>query len=318
MNEYETIDRELIEILRKSFTFNDIEIIGNDLFGKYSTHELEGISNTLSISPAAASKRLIAECRKRKKFETLIITLIQLEGNYLNDRIVKIFKLENLLYHIAQSGSFYDYKRGKFIDIKDDKTLLPNWGALRDGREYDLTVASIDIAGNSKLVEKHGSAIMEKSYNLLWKYIRKKLEPYDGRIWSWQGDGGLLAFPFSQDVNLSVASCLEIMLALPIYNLHPSNPIESNIVLRIALDHGPIKFATDTGRIVSQSINYAAHLEKHGTSPWGISVSDEVYEQLSGSMRKIFPKKRKFEERIAYSTVVSIEGMQSGTSSKKK
>lgn len=301
MKDYVTLDRELIELLRKSFTFKDLETIGQDILGKYSTHDLEGISHTVSISPANAAKRLVSECRKHKKLDFLIVTLVQLDGNYLNDRIVKVANLENLLYHIAQSGSFYDYKRRKFIDIGKDKKLLVNWGALRDGKEYTLTVASVDIAGNSKLVEKYGSSVMEKAYNMLWDYIRQKLAPYDGRIWSWQGDGGLLAFPESQDPNLSVASCIEMILALPIYNLRPDNPIESDIVLRIALDRGPIKFFQDTGRIVSQSINYAAHLEKHGTSPGGISISDEIYNKLTPRLKKTFPSKKKFEERTAYS-----------------
>ena len=137
---YETLEREITEILRKSFTYKDIDSLGRDLFGaKYDTRKLEGIGPTVSISSAKSAWRLVSECVQANKLETLISTLIQLDGNYFNERVVKIFNLENLLYHQAQAGVAYDFKRRKFIDVKKEKTLMPNWGALRDGKEYVLT-----------------------------------------------------------------------------------------------------------------------------------------------------------------------------------
>jgi class 3 adenylate cyclase len=58
----------------------------------------------------------------------------------------------------------------------------------------------------------------------------------------------------------------------------------------------------DTGRIVSDVINYAAHLEKKGTPPGALSVSDAVYARLPSRMQAPFTSKRQFEGRTAYST----------------
>ena len=304
IQEYETLSRELAEMIGKSFTFKDIEAIGQDIFGKYSTHKLEGLQSAISISTPNAAKRLVTECRAVHKTEMLLTTLLQLEGNYLNGKRVKLFNIENLLYHIAQSGAVYDYKRRKFMSVDKEKSLLLNWGSLRDGTTYNLTVASVDIAGNSKMVVKYGTKIMEKAYQKLWGFLRQKLAFYDGRIWSWQGDGGLFAFPHKQDINISVVCCMEILCALPVHNLLPDNPITQDIVLRIALDHGKIKFFADTGRIVSETINYAAHLEKNGTEAGGISASNTIYEQLTPRIKKKFTKKHTFEGRKAYSAIL--------------
>ena len=74
------------------------------------------------------------------------------------------------------------------------------------------------------------------------------------------------------------------------------------ICLRIALDFGPLKYADDTGRIVSDVINYAAHLEKSGTPPGALSVSDSIYSRLPKSLKDLFTEKQTFEGRSAYST----------------
>ena len=84
--------------------------------------------------------------------------------------------------------------------------------------------------------------------------------------------------------------------------MQPDKPIKEEICLRIALDFGPLKFFSDTGKIVSEVINYAAHLEKKGTKPSRLSISDEVHARLSPAMRKLFAEEMSFEGRTARST----------------
>ena len=67
----------------------------------------------------------------------------------------------------------------------------------------------------------------------------------DGRIWSWAGDGGIIAF-----------------------------------ALRIGVDAGLVKFCGETGRIVSHVINHASHLEKKSTRPGMVSIGRNVYDAL--------------------------------------
>lgn len=324
MEKYETLEREVVEMLSKSFTYKDLEQLGKDLFGrKYDIHQLEGISPTISISPKNAARRLVSECVDNNKLETLLVTLVQLDGNYLNDKIVKVRNLDNLLYHQTQYGIVYDYRRRKFIQVNTDLSLIPSWGVLRDDTNYTLTVASIDIVKNSALVKKNGSAVMEKVYKHLLEFIRTILATHDGRVWSWQGDGGLIAFPNKQKPDLSVACCMNILLALPVFNLHPDHPISDNIALRIGLDRGEVRFVNDTGRIVSETINYAAHLEKSATEPWGISISEDIYEELNTKMQKVFSNKVRFEGRYAYSAIpisrfVPKKGTSASASAAKK
>jgi len=48
---------------------------------------------------------------------------------------------------------------------------MVNWGILKDGKIYNITVMSLDIVGNSRLVKKYGTKIMEKVYFRLRSFV---------------------------------------------------------------------------------------------------------------------------------------------------
>ena len=296
-----TLVKDLTEMIGKSLTFLDIEVIGNYFFKNYNTHKLENIAQSVTISPLTAAKRLVNECENKNKIKEFFAFIIEIDGTRLNGRIVKLIGLENLLYRLSRTGVYFDFNKRKLINFNQDKNLLVNWGALKDGREYPIIIASIDICGNSELVRKHKPSIMEKEYYQLWEYLKNKNIPYDGRIWSWAGDGGILAFRNDNGPSDAVSCCLEILLSLPVFNSLPTKPIEDKIKFRIGMDMGEINFLNDTGRIVSDVINYASHLEKKGTNPNGISVSEDIFSELTLPMKNMFKHTKDLARTIAYS-----------------
>jgi class 3 adenylate cyclase len=296
--------KDLAEMLGKSLTFKDIDAIGAYLFKDqaYSTHKVAGASKGVSISPLNAARWLVEECERKNRLKELFAFAFELEGVPLNGRCVKLEGLESVLYRLSRTGVYYDFGRRRFVEFDRERKSLPGWGVLKSGREYPIAVASVDICQNSALVRKYRPAVMEKVYYALWEFLKRKLDLYDGRLWSWAGDGGLLAFRGEEGVPAGVSCCLEILYALPVFNLRPALPIREELGLRLGMDFGPVKFMEDTGRIVSEVINYAAHLEKKGTPPGALSVSDAVYARLPSRMRAPFKIKRQFEGRTAYST----------------
>ncbi len=299
----ETLIKDLVEIYGRSLTFKDVVAVGSYLFKDraYNLHTVAGLDEKRSISVVNAAKILVEQAEHKNKLKELFAFSIEMDGSPLNGRVVQLDGLENLLYRLTRTGSYYDFARRRFTDI-DDASRLPNWGALRDGREYPFAIASIDICDNSVLVKKYTSKVMEKVYYRLWSFLKPKLDHWEGRIWSWAGDGGLLAFRGEGGATAAVSCCLEILATLHVFNMQPFKPIKDDIHLRLGLDFGPMKFASDTGRIVSDVINYAAHLEKKGTKPGAISVSDTVHARLTPPMQQVFPYQRKFEGRMTMST----------------
>jgi class 3 adenylate cyclase len=299
----ESLLKDLVEMCGKCLSYKDIEAIGGYLFKDrgYDLHSVAGTDAKVSMSALNAAKVLVEDAEKRDRVRDLFAFMIELDGTTLNSKVVKLEGLENLLHRLSRTGQYYDFTKRKFVDTEDQFKLL-NWGALRDGREYPFSIASVDICQNSELVKKHTTKIMEKVYYRLWEFLRTKLDHWDGRIWSWAGDGGICAFRGEDSAADAVSCCLEILATLPVFNMQPEKVIKDEICLRIGLDFGPVKFFADTGRIVSDVINYAAHLEKKGTNPRNLSVSDAVHARLPPPMQQVFPKEQKFEGRVAHST----------------
>ncbi|MBN2403206.1 MAG: adenylate/guanylate cyclase domain-containing protein [Spirochaetes bacterium] len=296
-----TLTKELTELIAINFSFPDIEAIGKYLYKKYSTHELENVNESITISSMNAAKRLVLECEDRDRLNDLFTFIIELDNSLLNGKIVTVTGLENLLYKLSCGGVYYDFSKRKLKSYKNDNKYLENWGTLKEGREYSVTIASLDICGNTDLVIKYKSGIVEEVYFRLWEFIRRKLDQYNGRIWTWAGDGGILAFRNDKGIHTGISCCMEILFSLPVFNSSPLKQIPDEISLRIGMDSGMIKFYNDTGKIVSEVINYASKLEKNATSPNGLSVSDNIYKHLSSAMKRMFTDNTKFNGKTAHS-----------------
>lgn len=231
-----------------------------------------------------AAQTLVEACEEKKKVSDLVQLLIESDGSMLMGRRVAVKDLEIFLSNLARAGYVYDFDRRKLRESSRDLQELPNWGALREGREYEVTVGSVDIAGSSSLVRGAGQRTMEKVYYQFWAFLRDRLAHYDGRIWSWAGDGGVMAFSMKSEAVRAVQCALEIQATLPVFNARSGNPIASPISVRIGMDRGTVRYMNDTGRIISETLNFAAHLEKAATEPGAVSISDTLRAELPGSV----------------------------------
>ncbi|MFO7729524.1 MAG: adenylate/guanylate cyclase domain-containing protein [Spirochaetia bacterium] len=297
---------DITEMLTKHLKPNQIDAIGRMLFKRYNSHEKLGIDDHITIPRRRAAEALIDDCLDGKKEEDLIKCLIELDGSDLLGKPVTFDNIESFMKDMVSSGYLYDYKKRKIKILKTDPNELPNWGALREGKNYEVTVVSIDIVGNSVLVKKYGMKKIERMYAKFWNLLRRVLSVYDGRIWSWSGDGGLVAFAFKDHQTRAVLFALELQSVLSVFNVDPSLPIDEAISLRIGLDTGNMKFSQNTGQIVSETINYAAHLEKSFTSPGKVSISKELYNRISENLQSIFDCEGEFEGRTAFCTNTQV------------
>jgi len=294
---------ETTEILAPNFSPEEIESLGKIIFPKYNGHKAAGVKNHITMSSRKAANALVQFLNTSKKTFQLIKLIVEMDDSTLNGKSITIEGLETYLNKLAKSGIYYDFKKRKLHHSKKNALEMINWGTLKDGKTYDITVMSLDIVGNSKLVKKYGTKTMEKVYFRLRSFVEQKVLDYEGRIWNFAGDGGLIAFTSKNHVTRSVLCSLDIRATLSVFNIHPDIPIKDNITLRLGLDTGKIKFFSDTGHIVSDIINYAAHLEKSGTVPGEISISENIKKELPTKILKIFSDKNMFENMNSYSTV---------------
>ncbi len=301
-----TLRNTIIEMLSKELKSDQIDEIGRFLIKGHSSHTTLGLNNHVTVTPRKAAAALVDECTENHREEELVKFLIELDGEKLMGRKVELSDLETLMNGLARSGYIYDPKKRKIRRTKESAEEMPNWGALKNGKQYEVSIGSLDIVGSSELVKRHGQKKMERLYFEFWNLLRRTLSQYDGRIWSWQGDGGLVAFTLKRHQERAVLWALELQQLIKVFNINPRTSISEEIELRIGLDAGKVKYMDDTGRIISDTINYAAHLEKSFTEPGGITISKQLLDAVPQEMVEHFSEKGEFEGRTAL--VCSWEG----------
>lgn len=292
---------DLTEILSQALNQEQLDAFGQLVIKGFDAHRALKLDRHVTVPKRTAASALIQLCNESRKTDDLLQLLIETDGRPVHGKVVYFTDLEAFLGRLARSGIVYDYHRRKIKRADKDLSELRNWGSLRDGKIYEISVASIDIVDNSALVRKFGNRTVEKLYHRLWDLLRFELSRYDGRVWNWAGDGGIIAFALKESQARAVKWALSVQRLLPVFNADGDNPIEESVRVRIGISTGRIKFQSDTGNIVADAINYAAHLEKQRAQPESVYISESVHEALSPRLADLFAPEGEFEGQQHYS-----------------
>ena len=296
-----------IELLSANFKPAEINEIGKLIIKGYDSHAVTGTNSHITLSARKCASALVEACSEQDCSDKLIQMLAELDEKTLLGRPVKVDGIEALLNDLSKAGMVYDFHRKRVLHSRRDIHALVNWGSLKDGKEYHMSVMSLDIVNNSGLVKSYGNRAMEKLYYKLRVYIQAKIEAYNGRIWNFAGDGGIIAFTFKDHETRAVLCGLEILRSLPLFNMTSVLPMTEKFTLRLGLHSGKLRFMSDTGSIVSDVINYAAHLEKKAAEPGKIAVSSAIKDAVDGRIMTIFEPKGSFEDQDYYQAINRLD-----------
>lgn len=290
----------LVETLAESLNADQVEAMGKILDSEFNIYEITGTARQVTLGANLAARELVKYFEKMKKMQEFIKLVVEMDGTFLLGKEIHISGLESFLLSLANSGFCYESSKRQVVPTKDSPIDRLNWGALKSGKDYDVTVASMDIVGSSELVRKFGRRTMENFYSFYWSILKERIITYNGRIWSWAGDGGILAFTFKEHHTRAVQFAIEMQRLMPLINTHSRNPINEDISIRIGMNSGKIGFMMDTGKIISDVINLAAHLEKKVTGPGQISISAALWENIVPRIQEYFMALDDFEGQLQY------------------
>lgn len=183
------------------------------------------------------------------------------------------------------------------------------------GKTYEnVYIVFIDASGHSNIVKQNPIDKATRGFDMLYKKIADRLDEQtkdircqNSVIWSWLGDGGLIAIYDTEEskaVNLAL-SFAKTMLNPTLKHLQDDFTsilhISGELHLRIAIHKGTIKY-TDEGQqgfIHSADINFGAHLEKV-TPKDCLLISKEVYLVLNNNERNTFVEVGEYEEHLVW------------------
>jgi class 3 adenylate cyclase len=294
------ITHKIIEIIGNNFSYEEILVIGRRFKNDFDIRTEENAYGRLRLPPHTASEHLISFIMKDEKVSALVQFLIDLDCHSLNGRQIVFKELKDLLVILRHNGIGYDFNRRDFYLISE-KEAGPKWEeCLQEGKEYEFSYVSVDIVKSSDLARNEDINLVKHTINSLFESIKKSAYNYNGSIWSWQGDGGIVAFCGEQCNFQSICFSIEALGLLPLFNVR-QNSLENEIDLRFGIDCGKTSYKKDKGNIISPNLNFAAHLEKKCTAINSLNISERVYKTLSHKQSTFFKHEGQLEGSDYYS-----------------
>lgn len=162
---------------------------------------------------------------------------------------------------------------GRFVRDQSVRTTL-DWGFMVEGQEYTLTFASLDLVGSSALAKRLSAHVLEQTLLAFREYVRGYVEIWNGRLWMWSGDGGLLVFQGDDAQNRCVMAMVACLLNLPVFLLRKSRlPDKVTLQMRIGIHDGEAVYHNDLRSIFSESIQHTDEVQAKNCPINGITLT---------------------------------------------
>ncbi len=254
----------------------------------YDLYERSGFPLSISIPRADAARQILKDFIRENYFLKLIESLLDVHQHGDMGREVKIPLLPRIIAEIEDQGYTYSSQKGMFLE-SSGRSRTMGWGTLREGRSYELALLRVDTVGNTDLVRRYPRGLIDATYASVRDIVTRVVEKRDGRIWSWEGDGGLAAFYF-MDKTIQATLCgMEILHELFLFNLLSSS-LPETVSTRLAVHAGPCKFLASSRESAGDTIRRVELLEARYTKPGSLTVSPGVYTDLGSKLSPLFAR----------------------------
>ncbi len=303
------LSRIISSTLSKNFNSEEIVYIARELERNFDIYEVSGFPSSMRL-PAKDTADVVCRFFLEKKLLTeLVNVILGLNNKQFRGKMVYLKDIGTLAKAIEDMG--YEYsKESKGIRMSEKDGKRPDFGVCKEGEEYDFALMDIDIVKNSEIVNKFSYDLVKSTYTKIIAYFTNRIEKRGGRIWTWAGDGGLAAFYGNEMCVKAVNAAIDIVAGIPLFNAeHNDLPVDLNV--RVAVHKGRCIYRENKDLMLSDDINFVVHLEKKFTHINSISLSENVFQELSDRHRKFFFPDGIFERRKAFRLNYIVGSQQS-------
>ncbi len=248
------------------------------LFGSYDLHERTGFPSSVPIPNRTAAKQIVEDVAATGLFLDFVATLIEVERLGMEGREYRFPRLQAIVNEILETGYRYDGDARSFVEDSDIRTTR-NWGVLREGETYIMAFLAVDVVGNSSLVREYGQEKMSELYDSLREIITRVAERRNGRLWGWEGDGGIVAFTFEEQNLRATLAGIEMLNELFIYNLIEC-PLEGGLHVRVTVHNGPCEYSATGSELKVDTIKRVWEIDSRYGRTDTLLVTDSVYPSL--------------------------------------
>lgn len=232
-----------------------------EIFPSYDIHQRTGFPESIAIPSLDVATQIVSDVIELDKFLNFVSLLIHVQDNGLMGRRYDISYIREIIKSTYDMGFIFDTVNHLFVEDPNVRRTR-NWGALEPGVEYNLAFLAIDIVGNTKLVRVYSPEVIRKTYDDLREIVSTAIQKRNGRIWNWEGDGGIVAFFFGAKHMSAAISALEIAHELYLFNCLRC-PLDQPLSVRIGVHSGQCEYS-DNGEDLNklETIKETIDIEK--------------------------------------------------------
>jgi hypothetical protein len=185
----------LIQALVESMSVDMMVMLAQRFIPYYNLQERTGFPENMSVPNRDAARQIINDIRDSRLVLQFAGLLVVMHTEGLMGRKYVIPHMREILAEIHGAGFIFNREFGTFVEDSRIRRTR-NWGTLVEGQEYTFSFMSLDIVGNTGLVREYSEETIRATYGDLRGIVQRSIERREGRLWNWEGDGGLVAFYF--------------------------------------------------------------------------------------------------------------------------
>ena len=277
----------VIKSLSESMNVTTMQSLARMYLHNYDLYRKTGFPESIAIPGRDAARQIVMDINQGGYLIHFINTLYDVQNNGLMGKKYSISHIREIVNGVIDLGYIFDNQNKLFVeDPRIHRTK--NWGILLDGADYLFTFLRLDIVGNTQLVKKYEKDLVKSVYADIRQLFETGVNKFNGRIWSWEGDGGLAAFFFSNTNLTATLTGLQFINEIFLYNTLECK-LEEPVELRLAVHTGSCEYKENQEELLnSEIIKKTMAIESDYTKPNSLTVSNVVYITLGKELGSIF------------------------------
>ncbi len=277
----------VIKSLSESMNVTTMQTLARIYLHNYDLYRKTGFPESIAIPGRDAARQIVTDINQEGYLIQFITTLYDMQNNGYMGKKYSISSIRDIVKGVLDLGYVYDTQNRFFVeDPRVHRTK--NWGILMDGKDYLFTFLRLDIVGNTQLVKNYEKDLIKSVYSDVRQMFETGVNRFNGRIWNWEGDGGLAAFFFSNTNLAATLTGLQFINDLFIYNTMECK-LDRPVELRLAVHTGRCEYRENEEALLNNDIiRKTMAIEADCTKPNSLTVSNVVYITLGKELGSIF------------------------------
>jgi len=286
------------QALSQSMEVTLMERLAARVIGGYDLYERTGFPANIPIPQVDAARQIAADLARSGNIHRFTELLVEVDRTGVMGRPVSIRLLPQIVKELEVLGYRFKADQGIFIEA-GARGKTKGFGVLIEGKIYELSFLRIDTVGNTALVRKYSKRLVVQVYNELRRLFSRIVENRDGRLWQWEGDGGIAAFYYGNKNVQAVLAGMEMLLELFVYNLFQC-PFSKPIQVRLAVHTGPCPFHENLDRIRSDTLRRLEIIESEFAENDSLVITPGVYSDMGNKLESFFKPLRVSRHNLLY------------------